>query len=74
MKWKHFFSFLAAQQGNGSREVLERKLDLEQLQVKTPLMLSVGLNIGECIQKVDTQYIYMDDNNAILARLRRYSD
>ncbi|XP_017307719.1 proline dehydrogenase 1, mitochondrial [Ictalurus punctatus] len=32
VKWKHFFSFLAAQQGNGSREVLERKLDLEQLQ------------------------------------------
>ncbi|XP_053466866.1 proline dehydrogenase 1, mitochondrial [Ictalurus furcatus] len=32
VKWKHFFSFLAAQQGNGGREVLERKLDLEQLQ------------------------------------------
>ncbi|KAF4074225.1 hypothetical protein AMELA_G00237080 [Ameiurus melas] len=32
VKWKHFFRFLAAQQGNGGREVLERKLDLEQLQ------------------------------------------
>lgn len=38
MKWKRFFSLLAAQQGKDGREVLDRKLDLEQLQVKTRLM------------------------------------
>ncbi|TSU24199.1 Proline dehydrogenase 1, mitochondrial [Bagarius yarrelli] len=32
MKWKRFFSFLAAQQGKDGRDVLERKLDLDQLQ------------------------------------------
>ncbi|XP_060763439.1 proline dehydrogenase 1, mitochondrial [Neoarius graeffei] len=32
LKWKRFFSFLAAQQGKDTREVLEQKLDLEQLQ------------------------------------------
>ncbi|XP_062873977.1 proline dehydrogenase 1, mitochondrial [Trichomycterus rosablanca] len=32
VKWKRFFSFLAAQQGKDGREVLEQKLDLDQLQ------------------------------------------
>ncbi|KAK2845388.1 hypothetical protein Q7C36_010242 [Tachysurus vachellii] len=32
MKWKRFFSFLVTQQGKDGQEVLERKLDLEQLQ------------------------------------------
>ncbi|XP_027018766.1 proline dehydrogenase 1, mitochondrial [Tachysurus fulvidraco] len=32
MKWKRFFSLLATQQGKDGQEVLERKLDLEQLQ------------------------------------------
>ncbi|MCI4392842.1 hypothetical protein PGIGA_G00150810 [Pangasianodon gigas] len=32
VKWKRFFSFLATQQGKDGREVLEQKLDLEQLQ------------------------------------------
>ena len=33
MKWRRFFSFLAAQQGNGNREALEQKLELKLLQV-----------------------------------------
>ncbi|GAA6104863.1 proline dehydrogenase 1, mitochondrial [Tachysurus ichikawai] len=32
MKWKRFFSLLATQQGKDGQEVLETKLDLEQLQ------------------------------------------
>ncbi|XP_049326549.1 proline dehydrogenase 1, mitochondrial isoform X1 [Astyanax mexicanus] len=32
MKWRCFFSFLAAKQGKYGQEVLEQKLDLEQLQ------------------------------------------
>ncbi|XP_053337598.1 proline dehydrogenase 1, mitochondrial [Clarias gariepinus] len=32
VKWKRFFSFLAAQQGKDGPEVLEQKLDLEELQ------------------------------------------
>uniref|UniRef100_A0A8B9HHQ1 Proline dehydrogenase n=1 Tax=Astyanax mexicanus TaxID=7994 RepID=A0A8B9HHQ1_ASTMX len=34
MKWRCFFSFLAAKQGKYGQEVLEQKLDLEQLQVE----------------------------------------
>ncbi|XP_042579386.1 proline dehydrogenase 1, mitochondrial [Cyprinus carpio] len=37
VKWRCFFSFLAAKQGKDSVEVLEQKLDLEQLQVRTGL-------------------------------------
>lgn len=33
VKWRRFFSFLAAKQGKDGVEVLEQKLDLEQLQV-----------------------------------------
>lgn len=49
MKWKRFFSLLATQQGKDGQEVLETKLDLEQLQVKTwlMLMLSEHLNIAD---------------------------
>nr|XP_055054388.1 proline dehydrogenase 1, mitochondrial isoform X1 [Misgurnus anguillicaudatus] len=32
VKWRRFFSFLAAKQGNEGLEVLEQKLDLERLQ------------------------------------------
>uniref|UniRef100_A0A8C1PQ85 Proline dehydrogenase n=1 Tax=Cyprinus carpio TaxID=7962 RepID=A0A8C1PQ85_CYPCA len=39
VKWRRFFSFLAAKQGKDSVEVLEQKLDLEQLQVRTGFKL-----------------------------------
>ncbi|CAL8262208.1 unnamed protein product [Boreogadus saida] len=32
VKWRRFFSFLAAQQGYGNREALEQKLELKRLQ------------------------------------------
>lgn len=33
VKWRRFFSFLAAQQGKSDMMVLEQKLELEQLKV-----------------------------------------
>lgn len=41
MKWRRFFSFLATKQGKDGVEVLEQKLDLEQLQVR------LGSNCGQ---------------------------
>uniref|UniRef100_A0A8C1MQ54 Proline dehydrogenase n=1 Tax=Cyprinus carpio TaxID=7962 RepID=A0A8C1MQ54_CYPCA len=45
VKWRCFFSFLAAKQGKDGVEVLEQKLDLEQLQV--PRLGAQG-NIHSC--------------------------
>lgn len=33
VKWRRFFNFLAAQQGQSEMTVLDQKLDLEQLKV-----------------------------------------
>lgn len=47
VKWRRFFSFLAAKQGKDGVEVLEQKLDLEQLQA---CLASLGAerNIQSC--------------------------
>lgn len=42
VKWRRFFSFLAAKQGMEGMEVLEQKLDLEKLQVLTWPNIAMG--------------------------------
>lgn len=49
MKWRRFFSFLAAKQGKDGVEVLEQKLDLEQLQVR------LSSNCGQTHRSTDTK-------------------
>ncbi|KAL1273756.1 hypothetical protein QQF64_026570 [Cirrhinus molitorella] len=47
VKWRRFFSFLAAKQGKDGMEVLEQKLDLEQLQTCLASLGAQG-NILSC--------------------------
>ncbi|XP_051749926.1 proline dehydrogenase 1, mitochondrial isoform X2 [Ctenopharyngodon idella] len=47
VKWRRFFSFLAAKQGKDGVEVLEQKLDLEQLQTCLARLGAQG-NIQSC--------------------------
>uniref|UniRef100_A0A672NCE9 Proline dehydrogenase n=1 Tax=Sinocyclocheilus grahami TaxID=75366 RepID=A0A672NCE9_SINGR len=48
VKWRCFFSFLAAKQGKDGVEVLEQKLDLEQLQTCLARLGAQG-NIQSCL-------------------------
>uniref|UniRef100_A0A9R1SKP4 Proline dehydrogenase n=2 Tax=Cyprinus carpio TaxID=7962 RepID=A0A9R1SKP4_CYPCA len=50
VKWRRFFSFLAAKQGKDSVEVLEQKLDLEQLQTCLASLGAQG-NIQSCFSE-----------------------
>ncbi|KAL0194027.1 hypothetical protein M9458_012323, partial [Cirrhinus mrigala] len=47
VKWRRFFSFLAAKQGKDGVEVLEQKLDLEQLQVRIGFSLRPNEQINQ---------------------------
>uniref|UniRef100_A0A8C2CYM2 Proline dehydrogenase n=1 Tax=Cyprinus carpio TaxID=7962 RepID=A0A8C2CYM2_CYPCA len=75
VKWRRFFSFLAAKQGKDSVEVLEQKLDLEQLQVRTGTIISDKLLKCECcILFVPQSMVDMLDWNRLIDERTKISD
>uniref|UniRef100_A0A8C2AFH5 Proline dehydrogenase n=1 Tax=Cyprinus carpio TaxID=7962 RepID=A0A8C2AFH5_CYPCA len=79
VKWRRFFSFLAAKQGKDSVEVLEQKLDLEQLQVRTGFKLRTIisdklLKCECCILFVPQSMVDMLDWNRLIDERTKISD
>uniref|UniRef100_A0A673ITS7 Proline dehydrogenase n=1 Tax=Sinocyclocheilus rhinocerous TaxID=307959 RepID=A0A673ITS7_9TELE len=79
VKWRRFFSFLAAKQGKDGVEVLEQKLDLEQLQVRIGFKLrniicDKLLKRECCILFVPQSMVDMLDWNRLIDERTKISD
>ncbi|XP_026096418.1 proline dehydrogenase 1, mitochondrial isoform X2 [Carassius auratus] len=76
VKWRRFFSFLAAKQGKDGVEVLEQKLDLEQLQTCLARLGAQG-NIQSCFsdgQLHSSGMVDMLDWNRLIDERTKISD
>ncbi|KAG7318176.1 hypothetical protein KOW79_017931 [Hemibagrus wyckioides] len=76
VKWKRFFSLLAAQQGKDGQEVLDRKLDLEQLQTFLTHLGAKG-DIRDCFNNeklCSSGTIDMLDWNGLIDERTKISD
>ncbi|XP_052411776.1 proline dehydrogenase 1, mitochondrial [Carassius gibelio] len=76
VKWRRFFSFLAAKQGKDGVEVLEQKLDLEQLQACLARLGAQG-NIQSCFsdgQLHSSGMVDMLDWNRLIDERTKTSD
>ncbi|XP_059405537.1 proline dehydrogenase 1, mitochondrial-like [Carassius carassius] len=76
VKWRRFFSFLAAKQGKDGVEVLEQKLDLEQLQTCLARLGAQG-NIQSCFsdgQLHSSGMVDMLDWNHLIDERTKISD